>query len=88
VKRQPRHPASHLSTAARIVVAGAGSAAVAAIALVLVALWTVVRIVAGFGQHWPDLLYAGTGGATLPLTVPGLATPTADSQRNQPRHPA
>jgi low affinity Fe/Cu permease len=65
VKRQPRHPASHLSTAARIIVAGAGSAAVATIALVLVALWTVVGIVAGFNQHWLDLLYAVTGGVTF-----------------------
>jgi low affinity Fe/Cu permease len=54
-----------LSAAARIVVAGAGSAGVAAIALVLVALWTVVGIVAGFNQHWLDLLYAVTGGATF-----------------------
>ena len=65
MKRQPRHPASHLSTAARIIVAGAGSAAVATIALVLVALWTVVGIVAGFNQHWLDLLYAVTGGVTF-----------------------
>ena len=65
MKRQPRHPASHLSTAARIIVAGAGSAAVATIALVIVALWTVVGIVAGFNQHWLDLLYAVTGGVTF-----------------------
>jgi low affinity Fe/Cu permease len=65
VKRRPRHPASRLSAAARIVVAGAGSAAVAAAALVLVVLWTVVGIVAGFGQHWLDLLFAATGGVTF-----------------------
>jgi low affinity Fe/Cu permease len=33
--------------------------------LSLVALWTVVGIVAGFGQHWLDLLFAVTGGVTF-----------------------
>jgi low affinity Fe/Cu permease len=65
VTRRPRHPASHVSVAARIMVAGAGSAVVAAVALVLVTLWTVVGIVEGFSQHWLDLLFAVTGGITF-----------------------
>jgi low affinity Fe/Cu permease len=65
VTRRPRHPASHMSAGARIMVAGAGSAVVAAVALVLVTLWTVVGIVEGFSQHWLDLLFAVTGGITF-----------------------
>jgi low affinity Fe/Cu permease len=59
------HPATHLSSAARIVVAGAGSAVVAALAMTLVAMWTVVGIAEGFDQHWLDVLYAVTGGVTF-----------------------
>jgi low affinity Fe/Cu permease len=60
-----RHPASKLSAAARIVVVGVGSTTTAVLAVLLLALWTVVGLTAGFRQHWLDLLYTVTGGITF-----------------------
>ena len=62
---EPRRPITDLSAAARTVVAGAGSAAVAVVAVSLVTMWTVIGIIAGFTQHWLDLPYAITGGVTF-----------------------
>jgi low affinity Fe/Cu permease len=62
---RPRRLSAHLSAAAHIVVAGAGSAAVATVVVLLVATWTLVGMVAGFDQHWLDLLYAVSAGVTL-----------------------
>jgi low affinity Fe/Cu permease len=65
VSPEPSRLRTYLSAAARAVVAAAGSTASATIAVVLVAMWTAVGIVAGFSQRWLDLLLATSGAVTF-----------------------
>jgi low affinity Fe/Cu permease len=63
--RPPHRCVTYLSAAARIVVAGAGSAVVASVVVLLVVTWAVIGVAAGFNQQWLSLLYAASGAITL-----------------------
>ncbi len=58
-------PKSHLSAAARVVVAAAGSTLAAGLALLLVALWFVVGLIGGFDQHWVAVLHVVASSVTF-----------------------
>jgi low affinity Fe/Cu permease len=58
-------PNSHLSAAARVVVAAAGSTLAAGLAVLLVASWFVVGLIDGFDQHWVSLLHVVASAVTF-----------------------
>jgi low affinity Fe/Cu permease len=58
-------PNTHLSAAARVVVAAAGSTAAAGLAVLLVVSWFVVGVIDGFDQHWFAVLHVVASAVTF-----------------------
>jgi low affinity Fe/Cu permease len=54
-----------LSTVTQRVVDGAGSTVAAIVSVALVIAWAVIGLVAGFGKHWMETLFAVSGAITF-----------------------
>jgi low affinity Fe/Cu permease len=54
-----------VSASARAVVEWIGSGVAAVVSLVMVAVWVVIGLVAGFTEHWLEALFAVSGAVTF-----------------------